>query len=330
MNETSKIYKELSEEELNKIIENYVGNEIEFEANLISGGLFNTTYHIKINKSKKEWILRVGPVNKHLILPFEENLMKSEAYVYELCNQHNIPCSKVLICDVDNKIINRDYMLVEYIDSKIISEIKVSQEIEDKLYEEVGMYASRLHNIKSDKFGRVYDVYKGDGFNLWSECILDEVLKYESKFKEFKIFKEEELRLFKSVVYKYKDILDEIEVPHLIHGDLWPGNILVKEENGNYIVPAIIDADRAIFGDTDFEFASPWITNKSLFKGYGNKLSTDEKSETRRKIYRLLHSLIDTYVWFVEYDKYEWGLDNKVKSIELANEILELEINYNV
>ncbi|MGL4913136.1 MAG: phosphotransferase [Romboutsia sp.] len=323
MNETSKIYKELSNEELTKIIESYFKNKVEFEAKLISGGLFNTTYHIKVDNVKKELILRVGPVNKHLILPFERNLMKAEEYVYDLCNKNEIPCSNMLLCDVSNTIINRDYMLVEYIDSKIISDIKVSKEIEDKLYEEVGIYISRLHNIKSNKFGRVYDVYNGEGFDLWSDCLLDEVLKYESKSKEFDIFKEDELNLFKSIIYKYKNILDEIETPYLIHADLWTGNILVKEENGDYSIAAIIDADRAICGDTDFEFANSWITNESLFKGYSKSLNNDAKSKIRRKIYRLLQLLIDTYVYFVEFDKYEWGLDSKTNSIKLANEILQ-------
>ncbi|MGL5347220.1 MAG: aminoglycoside phosphotransferase family protein [Peptostreptococcaceae bacterium] len=324
MNKTSKIYKELSKDELTKIIENHIGGKIEFDTKLMSGGLFNTTYYINVDKLSKEFILRVGPVNKHLLLPFERNLMKSEEYVYELCNQHNIPCSKVLVCDVDNTIINRDYMLVEYIDSKIISDIELNKEIEDSLYEEVGFYVSQLHNIKSNKFGRVYDVHIGEGFDLWSDFLLDEILKYEIKFKEFDIFNEDELNLFKSLIYKNKNILDEIKIPRLIHSDLWTGNILVREEDGKYSIPAIIDADRALYGDTDFEFANSWITNESLFKGYGKNLNDDKKSKIRRDIYRLLQLLIDTYVYFVEYDKYQWGVDSKANSINLANEILNL------
>lgn len=323
MNKTSKIYKELRKEELNKIIENYFGMGIKFKERLISGGLFNTTYYIEIPEKSKKVILRVGPVNRDLLMPFELNLMKGEEYVYKLCKNNRIPCSNVLLCDTEKKIINRDYMMVEYIDSKALSEIKIGEDIENKLYYEVGEHISRLHNITSEKFGWVCDVSEGNGFSLWSEYLIYEVSKLSDKIRKFNIFDDEQLELFKSCIYKYKEILDEVKTPHLVHGDLWAGNILVENKNNNFNIAAIIDADRAIFGDIEFEFANPWITNKHFLKGYGKELSNDTKSEIRKKIYSLLYSLIDSYVWYVEYDNSELGLENKNKSIKLVRELLK-------
>ncbi|GAA0068639.1 hypothetical protein UT300003_01620 [Clostridium sardiniense] len=322
MNKTSRIYGELSKEELSKIVENYFGIGTKFKAKLISGGLFNTTYHIEIFKDKQQVILRVGPINRNLLLPFENNLMKGEEYVYKLCIDNEIPCSKILLCDTEKKIINRDYMIVDYIDSKVLYDVKVSKDIEDRLYNEVGEYISKLHNITSKKFGRVYDISKGDGFDLWSEYLIDEISELNDRIREFDIFDYKQLELFKSCIYKYKEILDEVKIPHLVHGDLWAGNILVEEINDNYNIAAIIDADRAIFGDVDFEFANPWITNESFIKGYGIGLSSDIKSKTRRKIYSLLYALMDSYVWTIEYDNKELGLENKDKAIQLVEELL--------
>ncbi|MGV3073963.1 fructosamine kinase family protein [Clostridium baratii] len=323
MNKTSKIYKELKKEELNKIVENYFGIGIKFKERLISGGLFNTTYYIEIPEENKKVILRVGPVNRDLLMPFELNLMKGEEYVYKLCENNKIPCSNVLICDTEKKIINRDYMMVEYVDSKALSEIKISEDIENKLYYEVGQHISKLHSITSEKFGRVYDVSEDNGFSLWSEYLIDEISKLSNKIRKFNIFDDEQLELFKSCIYKYKEILDEVKTPHLVHGDLWAGNILVENKNNNFNIAAIIDADRAIFGDIEFEFANPWITNKHFIKGYGKELSNDTKSEIRKKIYSLLYSLIDSYVWYVEYDNNELGLENKEKSLKLVEELLK-------
>ncbi|MDY3207212.1 fructosamine kinase family protein [Clostridium baratii] len=323
MNKTSKIYKELKKEELNKIVENYFGIGIKFKERLISGGLFNTTYYIEIPEENKKVILRVGPVNRDLLMPFELNLMKGEEYVYKLCENNKIPCSNVLICDTEKKIINRDYMMVEYVDSKALSEIKISEDIENKLYYEVGQHISKLHSITSEKFGRVYDVSEDNGFSLWSEYLIDEISKLSNKIRKFNIFDDEQLELFKSCIYKYKEILDEVKTPHLVHGDLWAGNILVEDKNNNFNIAAIIDADRAIFGDIEFEFANPWITNKHFIKGYGKELSNDTKSEIRKKIYSLLYSLIDSYVWYVEYDNNELGLENKEKSLKLVEELLK-------
>lgn len=323
MNKASKIYKALDEEELNKVVRDYFGQEVEFEARCMKGGLFNTTYYIKVNKYKREVILRVGPVNRHLLLPFEENLMYAEEYVYKLCKENNIPCSNVLKCDLSKKIIDRDYMIIEYVNSNPLSEVDIDKKNENRIYEEVGEYISKLHKIKSNKFGRVYDVLVGNGFNSWSEYLINEFLNIEIRLREFNIFNEDELSIIKSAIYKYKYTFEKIKTPYLIHGDLWAGNILISKNINEYSTVAIIDSDRALFGDREFEFANPWITNESFIKGYGKDLECDFDSRSRRAVYSLMYLLIDSYVWSIEYNNLKCGLENKISAIKLAKELLQ-------
>lgn len=322
MNRNSKLYKELTHLEISEVLKNYFKENIEFESNIIQGGLFNTTYYIKVDKVNKELILRVGPVNKDLLLPFEENLMKSEEYTYRLLKENNIPCSNILICDTSNKIINRDYMIIEYINSKTLSSIELSKEAENKLYEDLGVYISKLHSIKSNKFGRIYDISIQNGFDTWYEYIINEYHNIELKLNKYKVYTKNELDLVKLSIHKSKNILNEIKDASLVHGDLWSGNVLIKQAKGNYEICAIIDADRSFFGDSEFEFASNWITNKYFRKGYNKTLISNPRVEHRRKIYTLLYLLIDAYVWTIQYDNPRLGLENKTNSLELVKEIL--------
>lgn len=49
--------------------------------------------------------MRVSPVNRHLLVGYEENLMNAETYVYSICQQIGIPCSKVLYyCLLDSYV----------------------------------------------------------------------------------------------------------------------------------------------------------------------------------------------------------------------------------
>lgn len=321
MNESSKIYKELSYDELNKIIKSNFGVD-KFEARLISGGLFNTTYRIKLLDSKREIILRVGPSNQELLLPFEHNLMLAEEKVYSILKKEDIPCSTIINCDVTREIINRNYMILEYIDSKPLSEVDLSNEIKSDIYKNLGAYVAKIHNINSNKFGRVYDVSKGNGFNLWSEYLYNEIIESKQNYINYNVFSEDEVKLFGDVILKYKEILDEIKMPHLIHADLWDGNVLIQSNEGKQEIAAIIDADRSVFGDIDFEFANPWIVNEDFIKGYGADLKDDADSEIRRKIYRMIYSIIDAYVWSIEYNNDKCGLENKDNAIKLALELI--------
>lgn len=323
MNRDSKLFKELTDIELNKILTTHFGVNTKFEANLITGGLFNTTYCINLLNTNEKFILRVGPVNIDLLLPFELNLMKGEEYVYSLCESYNIPSSKILKCDVSKNIIPRDYMIIEYIDSKPFCELQLDKETESSLFSETGKYISKLHQIKAKKFGRAYDVFNGRGFDFWSDFILDEFQKVRIKLNEYNIFTKEDLDKIEYIINTNSSILDEITEPHLAHCDLWTGNILIESYDSEHPkVAAIIDIDRALFGDIDFDFANPWIINESFLNGYGIKLNSSSKNIKRKNIYRLMYHLIDSYVWKVEYNNPKASENEKNNALILIEHLI--------
>lgn len=73
-------------------------------------------------RSPRKLVLRLGPVNRHLLLDFERNLMPAEQCIYRICAQRGIPASNMLVCDTSRDIIDRDYSFVEYIPSLPLSD----------------------------------------------------------------------------------------------------------------------------------------------------------------------------------------------------------------
>lgn len=97
--------------------------------------------------------------------------------------------------------------------------------------------------------------------------------------------------------------LDEVQTPHLVHTDLWLGNVLVTAGGEKPEFAAIIDADRAMWGDPEQDFSSIcWTHNEpSFWEGYGKPLSQEGHGLIRRTAYTLLWNLLDTYVFDQEY-----------------------------
>lgn len=318
MNNKSELYKELTREDLVKIIE-FNFNETNFDYSLLKGGLFNTTYLITLISGQK-LVLRVGPINRHLLIPFENNLMQAEKYFYNLCKQENLPVSNVIVCDTRKKVIDRDYMIVDYIDSIVMSEANLSKEEKDILYEQVGNYAYKIQNIKGEKFGRLADLVVGKGFSKWSDYIKNDIEQITNLHLKYNIFTAEEIEIIMNTIIKYIDILDEIKTPSLTHCDLWEGNILLSRKNNKYKIAAIIDGDRAIFADAEYEFGCPYMTNEFFIKGYGKEIGKDINSIIRRKIYWIAYNLVDCYVWIVEYKNKESGEETKRKILEVLSQ----------
>lgn len=313
----SNVFKLLTEE-IKAIVSKHF-NTNNFEFSLLTGGLFNTTYLLIINQQDK-YVLRVGPVNRQLLLPFENNLMNSEKYFCELCYNNGIPVAKIITCETEKNLIDRDYMIVEYIESVPLSSNDLTQHDKMKLYEETGQYVSKINSIVGNQFGRVSYILQGKGFSKWSEYLQFEIEEWAKTVFDYKIFTPSELVLIKKVFVKYAKVLDEITCPHLVHADIWEGNILVSLNDGKYFVSAIIDGDRCIWGDADFELASEWMINEWFIKGYGKTSVVNDNITIRRKLYMLIYNLIDSYVCLVEYNNEQNSANNKNSALTILTE----------
>lgn len=276
----------------------------------MTGGLFNTTYCIDLCEDydgDHRVILRVGPVNRHLLMPFEHYLMQAETVVYERCEQVGVPVSHVLAMDTTKTLIDRDFMLVRYIPSSPMIHAKLSREDGDRISYEIGKATAKMHTLTEKKFGRVADVAAGKGFDRWSECMMDELEQWESVASSAGILTDDERAQVRALFRRAASVLDEICEPHLAHTDLWMGNILIRNDTPRPEFGAIIDADRAIWGDSECEFCSTtaaWTHENypAFWEGYGRELPQDKRSVIRRGIYNLLRKLQDAYVFLIEYD----------------------------
>ena len=109
---SSKLYREASREELRLVVEKHFHTE-RFQYELLSGGMFNTTYLLSLPGGGKH-VLRMGAVNRHLLLPFERDLMRAERYFYSLCRLRGIPVPQVEALELDQRSLGRDYMIRGY------------------------------------------------------------------------------------------------------------------------------------------------------------------------------------------------------------------------
>ena len=98
--------------------------------------------------------------------------------------------------------------------------------------------------------------------------------------------------------------LMSVKKPVLCHGDLWDGNVLICNEDGKWKFAALIDLDRAYFGDPAFDLGNPWAINDEFLEGYGVSRDFLEEREMklRRSISELVYFLIEAYVWKSQYN----------------------------
>lgn len=305
MNKQSSLFQEIPIEIIRDIFVNTLQEEIIWETALLEGGMFNTTYIVEYSSFHKKAVLRLGPINRHLLMGFEENLMNAEVYTYSVCQTIGIPCSKVLVCDTSKQIIDRDFMIVEYIPSIVMLKAELTEERRNMLYRQMGIYLAKFHQVTGDSFGFLSRICNGKKFDKWSDSLIFEIEDISGRLEKLGGLNAEETQTLRYQFYKSRELLDEIKTPHLLHTDLWEGNILLNKDTLE--IAAIIDSDRTMYGDKDFEFASAWMGNFSLKEGYDSIIqkSTSPNDVKRRQLYQMFFCLLEAYVGYGEYNNPE-------------------------
>jgi aminoglycoside phosphotransferase (APT) family kinase protein len=305
---TSRIFKELNRAEIDKVISNLYGSYSKItDCILMEGGVFNTTYLVKTDSDSNGIILRVAPINQHLLFDFEKSMMTAEPLFYEMLQDKNIPTSEVVHYDNSFTVIDREYIIFKYIRSVPMNDLSVPKDVKSGLYQRLGEIISLLHDIKNEKFGWKRPNNALDLYDNWGIFLKRFAREIADRASNYGVFSDGELDKFINI-FNDTAVFNQITQARMIHADLWEGNVLVSENDGKWEVAAIIDVDKAIFGDKDMEFASPVMLNDDFLSGYGYRLDDSLASIFRRNVYNLLESFMYAYIWLVQFEnvvKYE-------------------------
>ena len=316
VNAASSLYRELSKAELSAAVSSALRTRLISNA-LLNGGLFNTTYLLDTQDCGKV-VLRAGPVNRHLLIPFEHRMMAAEAQVYELLAAHGVPASEVLAMDLSRSVLDRDLMFVRYLPSRAMSQCVLSAPDRARICREIGAATAKMHSIPSVRFGRVANGMDGIGYDRWSGCLYGELLDWERVGVPSGLFTAGEHGEIRRLFREAAPCLDEITEPRLVHTDLWLGNILVRTDAERPEFGAIIDADRAFWGDPMYEFSSiRWAYGEPTFwEGYGEAPAQDRNARLRRAVYTLLDRLLNAYVYLKEYNDADSARSERASAFE--------------
>ena len=220
------VFTNLFQDEIKFIEEKYKIKILEIKN--IDNGILNSNFYIK-TKNKK-YILRIYEANRIVDEEKQELILLDKIAGF-------IPVSKA-IKNIDNEYIsiftNKKFALFEYINGNSITKI------DTHIVREIAMYLGKLHSFSKEISFEEYNRKTRIDFNFY----YNEIKKSEINFR----FKNELLNLANEI-----NDFDFSTLPSgIIHGDIFPDNVLLDEYNN---IKVIFDFNESYYAPFIFDIA---------------------------------------------------------------------------
>ena len=302
----------LTIDQITAILERCFGSATHsFNIREFGGGTFNETYLIEISENEKV-VLSIAPPEVPDLYWDDVALMRREHNTLPFFASIASLTPKTLMADFTHQIVPRDYVLQTFLEGDRWSDIEddLTDEENVDLWRQCGEIVKRLHKTRGEQFGYPYP---GRSFANWHAAVLNRIARIGQSLKEYKA----DISSFSDIleiVGSAQSMFDDVQTPHLLHGDLWTFNLLITRKNGKPIINGVLDTERAWWGDplADWMMFLLSIRNKeeewqerisAFYQGYG-RLENTSTIQFRQEVYNAMH-VGSSVVWGVKHGNHD-------------------------
>ncbi|MCX7162649.1 MAG: phosphotransferase [Rhodocyclales bacterium] len=261
-------------------------------AERLQGGRFNTCYGLQC-AGHAPLILRLAPPPAAHLFRHERAPLQRECSIQPLLADAAAVFPRLIATDFSGTIVPRACVLQNRLEGELWSNVATRLDAADtaSLWRQLGFYVRRIHGITASAYGfpapAAEHARYSDFLRSWVDGMaqdLDELGLVVDGIEQFR-----------QLLRRGADRIDEARTPCLVHGDLWPRNILVAQRAGAWVITGILDAERAFWGDP----AAEWIFSfldipEDFWRAYGRDYSIgmlDGAAMFRRRCYQARGSL---------------------------------------
>jgi aminoglycoside phosphotransferase (APT) family kinase protein len=173
--------------------------------------------------------------------------MRNEHYFQPFLAPIALLMPKTLLIDFTHQLINRDYLFQAFMEGERWYDRAedLTQQENRALWQQLGRLTKSIHRIQGEVFG---SPALGTASPQWSTLVLNKLADIVEQHKAAHL-DATDVQTVQQLAQTNSILLDEIQQPRLLHGDLWTFNLLIKRDQENPRISAVLDSDSCSWGD---------------------------------------------------------------------------------
>ncbi len=252
----------------------------------ISTGKFNESYFVSLGS--RQYVLRIAPSKQTPVLFYERAMMRREPAVHALVAQRtNAPVATITASDFSGRIIDRDWLIMERLPGRPLSEMPLRGKPSGRLYHQLGAALAQVHQIRNSWYGYPDGSDTGLRAATWYEAFADMWSRLLDDVASTGIYSHAQTDQLAALLEKHAGAFGHNPPAALLHMDVWSQNILGGRD-GELL--GLVDWDRGLWGDPEIEFSVLEYCGTSpeaFWQGYGCNPMRDREAQIRGLFYLL-------------------------------------------
>ncbi|PFG41744.1 phosphotransferase family enzyme [Isoptericola jiangsuensis] len=214
----------------------------------LSGGLFATVLRADLDDGRRV-VVKVLGADTSRLLSYEHGVLGTEALADRLAHAAGLPVPALLLHDTSRTHVDGDAIVTTFLDGALWSGLDLDDAGTATVRRALGGFMADLHALRGQRFG--YPAPEsGLSADTWPralsamvDAVLADAVRWGVDLPADRL---------RAALRRHHDVLAAVDVPRLVHADLWPGNLLLGDDLG---VVGVLDAERALWADPLFELA---------------------------------------------------------------------------